>query len=140
MRRKFSFPIGSMVGDVLHAFFHKPVTQRYPFERTEAPPNFRGKLEWDLSNCTGCSLCIKDCPADAIQLVVIDKSAKRFVLRYHPDRCTYCAQCVINCRQKCLRLSNEEWELAELNKKSFTVFYGRNEDVTPLLDHADEED
>jgi formate hydrogenlyase subunit 6/NADH:ubiquinone oxidoreductase subunit I len=134
MKKKFTFPIGLMVSDVLKSFISKPVTQRYPFERTEAPKNFRGKLIWDLSNCTGCSLCIKDCPAGAIELVVVDRAAKRFIMRYYSDRCTYCAQCVVNCRKDCLSLSNEQWELASLTKEPFTVFYGRAEDVDALLD------
>jgi formate hydrogenlyase subunit 6/NADH:ubiquinone oxidoreductase subunit I len=128
--KKWNFPIGLMVSDVLRSFFTKPVTQRYPFERKEAPANFRGKLVWDLSNCTGCQLCIKDCPAGAIELVVMDRVNKRYVMRFHSDRCTYCSQCTVSCRFKCLTLSSDDWELASLTKEPFTVYYGRNEDVT----------
>src|SRR5574338_340401 len=108
---KLNIPIGSMVGDVLRSLFSKPVTQPYPFKRTEAPEAFRGKLVWDLSKCTGCMLCVKDCPANALELIVVDRAAKRFVMRFHADRCTYCAQCEVSCRAKCLELS-PEWELA----------------------------
>ncbi len=127
--KKWTMPIGSMVSDVVRSFFTKPVTRQYPFERKEAPEKFRGKLVWDLSNCTGCQLCIKDCPAEAIELVVMDRANKRFVMRFHSDRCTYCSQCVVNCRFKCLSLSSGDWELASMDKKAFTVYYGRNEDV-----------
>ena len=133
MGLKINLPIGMMVGDVVRSFFQKPITQRYPFERTEAPDTFRGKLVWDLSKCTGCQLCIKDCPANAIELLVIDKAAKRFMMRFHADRCTYCAQCVVNCRFKCLSLSHTEWELAALNKDPFTVYYGLNTDIDAYL-------
>jgi formate hydrogenlyase subunit 6/NADH:ubiquinone oxidoreductase subunit I len=128
--KKWNFPIGLMVSDVLRSFFSKPVTQRYPFERKEAPDRFRGKLVWDLSNCTGCQLCIKDCPAGAIELVIMDRVNKRYVMRFHADRCTYCSQCTVNCRFKCLSLAHDDWELASLTKEPFTVYYGRNEDVT----------
>lgn len=130
---RINLPIGMMVGDVLRSFFQKPITRRYPFERREAPLAFRGKLMWDLSKCTGCQLCIKDCPANAIELIVVDRANKRFIMRFHADRCTYCSQCEVNCRFKCLNLSHQEWELAELSKEPFTVYYGRDVDVDSFL-------
>ncbi len=125
--------LGSMLGDVLRSFFRKPVTQPYPFERKPAPKNFRGKLVWQPEKCTGCQLCVKDCPADAIEIIILDRAKKRFVMRYDLDRCTYCAQCEINCRFDCLEMSDEQWELAALDKKTFTVYYGRDEDVQEYL-------
>lgn len=136
MGHKFAFPIGLMVSDVVQSFFKKPVTRRYPFERKDAPDAFRGKLVWDPAKCTGCQLCVKDCPADAIELIVVDRATKRFVMRFHADRCTYCAQCVVNCRFKCLNLSSEDWELAALTRTPFTVYYGRDEDIAALLAQA----
>jgi len=135
--KKLTIPIGSMMSDVIRSFFSKPVTQRYPFERKEAPEKFRGKLVWDLSKCTGCQLCIKYCPAGAIELVVLDRVNKRYVMRFHADRCTYCSQCTVNCRFKCLSLSSDDWELASLTKDSFTVYYGRNEDVNKFKDQGE---
>jgi formate hydrogenlyase subunit 6/NADH:ubiquinone oxidoreductase subunit I len=136
MGLKLDIPIGIMVSDVVRSFFTKPVTRRYPFDRKEAPEAFRGKLLWDLSNCTGCQLCIRECPANAIELIVIDKATKRFVMCFHADRCTYCGQCAINCRFKCLRLSHKEWELAALSKEPFTVYYGQASDVELYLEQA----
>ncbi len=125
--------LGAMFRDVAAAFFKKPVTQKYPFERTPAPARLRGKLIWNAQKCTGCALCTKDCPSDAINLVVNDKQAKTFVMRYNVDRCIFCAQCVQNCRQKCLQMSNEEWELAALNKDAFTIYYGDENKVQSYL-------
>jgi len=125
--------IGAMLGDILESLFKKPVTERYPFERKPAPERLRGKLYWEPEKCSGCQLCVKDCPADAIELIVLDKVAKRFVMRYNPARCTYCGQCVDNCRFDCLGLSSEEWELAALNRDAFEVFYGKEEDIETLL-------
>lgn len=126
--------LGSMLGDVIRSLFRRPATQLYPYTRKPAPERFRGKLEWDPSKCSGCQLCIKDCPSEAIELVVLDKVNKKFVLRYHQDRCTYCAQCVVNCRFNCLDMSNEMWELAAVNKEPFEVYYGKDEDVSFLLE------
>jgi NAD(P)H-quinone oxidoreductase subunit I len=125
-----------MLGDVIRSLFTKPVTEQYPFVRTAAPDNFRGKLFWEPEKCTGCQLCVKDCPADALELIVIDKAAKRFVMKYHIDRCTFCDQCVQSCRLKCLNLSNEDWELASLNREPLTVYYGKDEDIESLLERT----
>lgn len=128
--------IGSMFGDVIRSLFKKPITERYPYEKLPAPERLRGKLVWDPTKCTGCQLCLKDCPSEALEMIVIDKASKRFVIRYHADRCTYCAQCVENCRFKCLGMSSEQWELASTHKEPFTVYYGKDEDVAQILAKA----
>ena len=125
--------LGAMFGDIIRSLFKKPFTQLYPFEKKPAPELLRGKLIWDPTKCTGCQLCIKDCPANAIELITLDKVNKRFVMRYNVDRCTFCEQCVVSCRFKCLSMSNEDWELASIKKEPFTVYYGKDSDVEFLL-------
>jgi len=132
--------LGAMLGNVLTSLFRKPATQKYPFEKLQAPERLRGRLVWDPSKCTGCQLCVKDCPSNAVELIVLDKAAKRFVLRYDIDRCTYCGQCVENCRFKCLEMSSEDWELASIQKQPFTVYYGHDSDVEFLLARSAESD
>ena len=122
-----------MLGQIMQSLVTAPVTESYPFVHYPEPERLRGKLFWDPQKCTGCQLCVKDCPSDALELIVIDKVNKRFVLKYHVDRCTYCSQCVENCRFKCIGLSNEEWELAASSREPFMVYYGREEDVQILL-------
>ena len=67
--------IATMFNDVVESLWKKPATQKYPFERVDAPQRLRGKLTWDPEKCTGCNLCSKDCPADAIEIITIDKKA-----------------------------------------------------------------
>jgi len=128
--------IGSMFGDIFKSLFKKPSTEQYPFVRTETPENLRGKLVWDPEKCTGCMLCIKDCPSNGIELLVVDKVNKKFVMRYNIDRCTFCAQCVESCRFGCIEMSDQMWELASIKKEPFEVYYGRDEDIQFLLDNA----
>jgi formate hydrogenlyase subunit 6/NADH:ubiquinone oxidoreductase subunit I len=128
--------IGAMLGDISRSLFKRPVTERYPFERKAAPERLRGQLTFDPSKCTGCKICVRDCPAHGIEIMVVDKVAKRFVLRFHTDRCTYCAQCVVSCNFDALGMSHEQWELAALSREPFSVSFGREEDVQALLDQA----
>jgi formate hydrogenlyase subunit 6/NADH:ubiquinone oxidoreductase subunit I len=128
--------IGSMLGDIVNSFFRKPATEQYPFVRVEAPEDLRGKVLWDGSNCTGCQLCVKDCPSNALELFTVDKANKRYVMLYHLDRCTYCAQCEVSCRMKSIHLSDEQWELASTTRTPFEVYYGREEDIKFILEQA----
>lgn len=125
--------IGTMFGDVVNALFKKPATNLYPFVREEAPQGLRGHVVWDPSNCTGCGLCAKDCPSNALDMIVLDRKAKRFVMRYRLDQCTFCAQCVASCRQDAIALAYEQWELAELTREPFTSVYGEPDDIAEAL-------
>lgn len=121
-----------MLTDLVRSIFHEPVTECYPIEKRPPVEAFRGMLHWNPELCTGCGLCVKDCPADAIELITIDKDAKRFAFRVHVDRCTFCGQCAYSCRFECIHLDNGEWELAELAREDFTVLYGRPEDIDQI--------
>jgi formate hydrogenlyase subunit 6/NADH:ubiquinone oxidoreductase subunit I len=125
--------VGTMFKDIVESFFKKSSTQRYPFVKIPPPERYRGMLQYDPKTCTGCSLCCKDCPSQAIELVTLDRAAKRYVLKYHMDRCIYCGQCVVNCKPRCMAMSNEDWEHAML-KKEFIVYYGKEEDIRQFLD------
>ena len=125
--------VGAMLEDVLRSLVREPATERYPFERREAPKRLRGLLHWNPTECTGCGLCAMDCPADAIEVIKLDKKAKRFVIRYYLDRCTFCGQCVESCRKNCLDMSDEEWELAAASKEPLTICYGSDADIEEVL-------
>jgi formate hydrogenlyase subunit 6/NADH:ubiquinone oxidoreductase subunit I len=125
--------IGSMLSDIVGSLFKKPVTEMYPYEKKPVPDRLRGKISYDAEKCIGCSLCVRDCPANALELIVIDRAAKRFVMKYNIDRCIYCNQCNQVCRPKCIELTNEYWELAGLSTEPFTVLLGRESDVQQLL-------
>jgi formate hydrogenlyase subunit 6/NADH:ubiquinone oxidoreductase subunit I len=125
--------IGTMFQDIVQSFFKKSATQLYPAERIAPPPRYRGVLSYTPSACTGCGLCVKDCPSDAIELIILDRAAKKYVVKYHMDRCIYCGQCVVNCKFKCINMSNQDWEHAALDK-NFMVYYGKEEDIAKYVE------
>lgn len=125
--------IGAMLSDTLRSLLRRPATRRYPVERAAAPARLRGMLSWDPERCTGCGMCVRDCPAAAIELITLDKAKKRFVLHYQLDRCTFCAQCVQTCNFGCLDLEDDRWELAEPSRASFTFYYGEGDNVAEAL-------
>jgi formate hydrogenlyase subunit 6/NADH:ubiquinone oxidoreductase subunit I len=122
-----------MFKDAAKSLFDKPNTRQYPFERKEAPARYRGHLIWKQETCTGCGLCVMDCPAKAIEIHALDKKAKRYVWRYSVDRCTFCAQCVYSCKQGSLELSHDIWEMAALRKEPFTEYTGDPKDIELVL-------
>ena len=131
---------GTMLPDITRSLFRRPVTERYPAVQSETPARLRGALEWDPSACTGCGLCVMDCPAYALELTVLDRKAKRFVMTYNLDRCTFCGQCVTSCKQGSMELSSENWELAALDPKSFVMHFGDPKDVEQALASKPEDD
>ena len=125
--------IGTIFEDVIRSLFRKPATRNYPTERTETPERLRGQLVFDAEKCVGCCLCSKECPANAIEIITVDKAAKRFVMRYHADRCVYCGQCEISCRQGCIDMDANQWELAAQSRQPFEVYYGEEVDVEQFM-------
>ncbi len=123
--------IGSMFSDVLASLFTRPFTVRYPFVVVPAPRSTRGALDYDMGKCTGCMACVRDCPADAIQVKVVDRAAKKFIFRYRTDRCIYCGQCVSSCKTDALSMSADRWHLASADRKPFSVVYGEEAPAVP---------
>jgi formate hydrogenlyase subunit 6/NADH:ubiquinone oxidoreductase subunit I len=123
----------TMWTDVLPSLVKAPATERYPYERRQPPDRLRALLLWDPEKCTGCGLCAMDCPSEAIEMIVLDKKAKRFVMRLHLDRCAFCGQCTYSCRQDALKMPNGEWELAALDRDALTLIRGERADVEEAL-------
>ncbi len=62
----------------------------------------------------------------------MDKAAKRFVLKFRADRCTFCAQCAESCNFDGISLSAEAWELAALSRDPMVISQGREQDLDSL--------
>jgi len=62
---------------------------------------FRGRPALNRDKCIGCKLCIRVCPANAINYLAETKK-----VAIHNDRCCFCAQCTEICPPKCLTMSD----------------------------------
>ncbi len=108
----------------------KPVTNLFPFKHVprnvtarlkkrinppvKIPSKFRGKIKYDKKKCTGCGLCIKACPAQAVEFNEdIDEKKVKFFL----SRCTFCGQCKEICPVGAIKLT-DEFLLASTDKYS----------------------
>ena len=125
--------LGTMFLDVARSLFRTPATEPYPFKKHVVPAHARGLLTWDPTRCTGCGQCAKDCPAFALEVIVLDRKAKRFVMNYDLGRCAYCGQCVETCRFRSLSMVESEWELASANSKEFAQTWGNPDDIREAL-------
>ena len=112
-----------MLDDVFASLFKRPFTELYPYTVKPAPANLRGKLLWEEEKCDGCKLCVRDCPAKAIEVEMLDRATKKVAYHYHMDRCIYCAQCVASCPEGALTMSSTLYHLASTNKADFTEVY-----------------
>jgi formate hydrogenlyase subunit 6/NADH:ubiquinone oxidoreductase subunit I len=97
--KKFLKQFG-LISAVIDALRRPPGTTAYPNSPVELPVSYRGEIVFNADLCTGCGLCVRDCPADAL---VLEKTSRdRYRLTYYPTRCAYCGQCEDNCRNKAI--------------------------------------
>ncbi len=109
----------------LSVFFSRSVTRHYPFHDPEIPERYRGRVNINENNCVGCSLCVLDCPASALELEKESKS--QFRLLHYQDRCTYCGQCEDSCRFNAIFMDNHYIKPAFDRDDFFVVLVNRKE-------------
>ena len=91
---------------ILEAIRNEPETVAFPSVPLVLPAGYRGEIEMlDPEKCSGCGLCVRDCPAQALELVRQSRSA--FCLVYYPARCAYCGQCEESCRHEAISHLNQ---------------------------------
>ncbi|MCX7641597.1 MAG: 4Fe-4S binding protein [Elusimicrobiales bacterium] len=122
-----------LLPEALRQLRKKPATVKYPFEKANLYPGFRGRIIFDTSKCIGCKMCIRVCPAKAIEIIQIGEEVKtledgkqiitkKFECIMNLDRCIYCAQCVESCPKKALT-ATQDFELAQLDRKKLKLNY-----------------
>jgi len=113
------FP-GAMTAEVVPKLLQRPATERYPFVKPPVISGLRGRITFSADNCTGCKLCERDCPSNAI--VILEVSKKVYKAEVDLSRCIYCAQCVETCRRGSIELT-QDFELAVVDRSALRLVY-----------------
>jgi NAD(P)H-quinone oxidoreductase subunit I len=113
-----------LVPELLKQLFRRPATNAFPsrylpssvtvflakVSRGETtinppvpiPPRYRGKIVYDRESCIGCQLCLKVCPAHAIEFLPDTKRVRIYI-----TQCIFCSQCNDICPADSLHMSPE---------------------------------
>jgi formate hydrogenlyase subunit 6/NADH:ubiquinone oxidoreductase subunit I len=95
------------------------VTLPFP-ERPPIEGEYRGLVENQPEQCTGCALCAYVCTTGA---VAVERDAEGFRWSYEPGQCTFCARCVQRCPKKALSMQSSRPPVyrrrGELNQSLF---------------------
>lgn len=126
-----------ILGEVLKQLFRKPATTGYPFVPAKPMPDFRGRIDFESAKCIGCQMCVRVCPAKAIEIKLSAEqpaapapaegqpavpAKKKFDCLMHLDRCVYCWQCADTCPKSAL-IKTQDFELAHTSRKFLTRHY-----------------
>ena len=113
---------GGFIPELVRHFFKKPITLRYSIDRLNPPLGFRGTPVLTPEKCIVCKACVRDCPADAIEINTLSAEEKKYQMIIHNDRCVHCGQCADSCPTNAIAL-NREFELAEPKRRNFKIEY-----------------
>jgi len=134
--------IKGMVITFSHMFKKQP-TVRYPEQKREFSPVFRGlhvlnRDEAGRENCTACGLCAVACPAEAITMEAAERQEgeehlykeEKYAAKYEINmlRCIFCGLCEEACPKDAIYLS-ETFAPANYTRKGF--IYDKNDLLIP---------
>ena len=123
--------------------FKKQPTIRYPEEKREFSPVFRGlhvlnRDEEGRERCTACGLCAVACPAEAITMEAAERvegeenlyKEEKYAAKYEINmlRCIFCGLCEDACPKDAIYLS-EAFAPANFTRKGF--IYGKSDLLIP---------
>ena len=126
--------------------FKKQPTIRYPEQKREFSPVFRGlhvlnRDEEGRERCTACGLCAVACPAEAITMEAAERETgeehlyreEKYAAKYEINmlRCIFCGLCEEACPKDAIYLTISK-ELVPSNYDREDFIFGKDKLVMPL--------
>lgn len=85
----------------------------------------RPPIQLDLSKCTGCELCQKACPFEAVSIVPrADGRPFQWQVEFQSERCASCGLCIPACPFPALSMG--EWSLDYFDRRIVELLAGKN--------------
>jgi formate hydrogenlyase subunit 6/NADH:ubiquinone oxidoreductase subunit I len=136
-KKKSKLRISPIFKRAVSHIFTKPATTKYPFVKPTLPPDSRGKLVYEITSCnaidfgsgpdfrldikamrgSNCRVCVRDCPANAIEIVEVEGKKRPQI---DLNKCIFCYQCVETCPREAIKQS-DLYELATTDKGSLVM-------------------
>jgi 2-oxoglutarate ferredoxin oxidoreductase subunit delta len=98
----------------------KDKMSRREFLRGSLPKN-PGKLLIDREKCTGCTLCVIDCPTKALVIHPGDEKDS-YQLLFQQEVCNACGLCEKSCPEHCLKFIDRELAEDESGRETKVIF------------------
>jgi NADH-quinone oxidoreductase subunit I len=123
---------GVFIPELLGNIFKIPVTRGYPFVKVRVPEGFHGTPILRPGLCIGCKACVRDCTAEAIEILLKPPSptdpppepgknaGKKFQMVIYMDRCIHCARCAEVCPKDAIYL-DKEFEMANFTRAALKL-------------------
>ena len=140
-----NFPVVGFIGGLLVTIkttFRKPVTAEYPVQEKRLPladkymgfPALTWDFEVDEPYCTGCMVCVRECPTQCMSAQMKDNQAfsngksgwRKIIEEFEINlgRCILCGICVDVCNFDAIEMSHEH-ELSKYERNGNRVDLGR---------------
>ena len=96
------------VREAVTKLFSKPSCAMYPFEPSEAAPNYRGRIVFHPETCINCNMCERVCAGGAITHTEekVEEGLK-ITRSFDLGSCTFCNTCADFCTRHSIELTRD---------------------------------